>query len=590
MIARLTKSVLFLLILVPIVCPQSAQQPAGAVEEKKIQEERNRKALALIDEIAEETRALTLAENRIRIEIALCNLLWSRDEKRARSLFKEAATNLGELMSSNNTQDQDSLVDAQIAAQLRRDMVQIAARHDPRLALDFLRATRSEATEQRSSSRQPSQESQLEINIAAELAAKDPAEALIIGEASLKTGIDYQAFELFGRLEQSDKAVAQKFLGSMLNRIRTENFSRDGSEWYVVLELLGRWIEQSRNRSSLAAQRQPIDSPPPVLDDRSARELSGILIRSLLDNGPIQSGLHRFSPGRVSQVVQQLMMLMPDTVSAGQVVGLRKRIGELDLLTESQRGAWAKYQDLVQTGSAEALMEASKTAPPEIVANLVQNAVWKAFNAGDEEGARRIAESIADPRERAEMILNLDRQLFNRANEGQDLAAARTLLSRIPSVDERVRMMTQLATNAASKGDKPTALGLVREAEALVADRALNYSRLGSQLQIAQAYGQLDPTRQAAIIETAIDRLNELAAAASVLNGFDLDHYFKNGEFNIRSGNQMCSSIQELADCLGSIAFSDFDRARLLAELFQRREIRLMALLQIAQEALTSDN
>jgi hypothetical protein len=280
---------------------------------------------------------------------------------------------------------------------------------------------------------------------------------------------------------------------------------------------------------------------------------------------------------------------MPDTVSAGQVVALRKRIGELDLLTESQRGVWAKYEGLVQTGTSEALMEASKTAPPEIVANLVQNSVWKAFNEGDQEGARRIAECIADPRQRAEMVLNIDRQLINQASE-QHLAMARTLVSRIPTVEERARLMAQLAISAASKGDRAAALELVREGEMLVGNRALNYSQLGAQLQIAQAYAELDPSRQAAIIEMTIDRLNELAAAASVLNGFDLDHYFRNGEFIIRSGNQLCSSIQEVAECLWSMSLNEFDRARSLAERFQRREIRVMALLQIAQEALSSDN
>ena len=187
------------------------------------------------------------------------------------------------------------------------------------------------------------------------------------------------------------------------------------------------------------------------------------------------------------------------------------------------------------------------------------------------------------------MLVNLDRQMFNRANEKQDFGTARALLSQIPSVDERARMMAQLAMSAASKGDKATALALVREAEVLVGDRARNYSQLGSQLQIAKAYGQLDPNRQAAIIETLIARLNELAAAASMLNGFDLNQYFKNGEFIIRSGNPLCSTIQELADCLGSIGLSDFERARLLGGLFQLREIRVIALLQIAQAALGND-
>jgi hypothetical protein len=81
--------------------------------------------------------------------MTLIGPLWSRDEKRARSLFKEAAASLSELLSASNSQDPDSLNDAETAVQLRQEMVQTIMRRDPRLALDFLRATRSDSSEQR---------------------------------------------------------------------------------------------------------------------------------------------------------------------------------------------------------------------------------------------------------------------------------------------------------------------------------------------------------------------------------------------------------------------------------------------------------
>ena len=590
MTAQLTKSLLVLLILVPVVRPQSPNPSARAEEEKKIREERHKKALALIDEIVEETRAFKLPENRIRVEMTLTDLLWSRDEKRARSLFKEAAATLGELSLAIDSQGPDSLNQAHIPAQMRQEMLQIAARHDPKLALDFLRATRSPSSEERSSSGQSAREAQLEMSVAAELAAKDPGEALIIGEAALKNGIDYGAINLVSSLQSADKAAAQKFLGAILNRLRTEDFGRDGAPFYVVLELLGRWIESSRNRSSAAAQPQAADLPPPMLDDQSARELSGIVIRTLLDTGSSTFVLRRSSPQRLIEVVRQLTALMPDAVSASQVAAIRRRTAELELITEAQRGPWAKYQDLAQTGTADALMEASKTAPPEIRDNLVNNAVWKAFNEGHEDHARQLAENIADPRQRADLVLNIDRQSFNRASNQQDLATARTLLSRIPSMEERARLLTQLAVNATSRGDKPAALEFAREGETLLGYRAVNYAQMGAQLQIAHVYGQLDPKKQAAIVETVIDCLNELAAAASVLNGFDIEQYFRGGEFVISSGNSLSSWIQQLAGELGSIALDDFDRARALSERFQRREMRAIVLLRIAQEALRSDN
>ncbi|MEK6323024.1 MAG: hypothetical protein AABN33_15230 [Acidobacteriota bacterium] len=112
--------------------------------------------------------------------------------------------------------------------------------------------------------------------------------------------------------------------------------------------------------------------------------------------------------------------------------------------------------------------------------------------------------------------MNLDRQSFHRASEQQKLAEGRALLSRLPSLEERAGILTQLAASAAARGDKSTALQLLAEAQVLAGDRALSYSQLGVQLQIARAYEQLDFSKCSAIVDTAIDQVNELVAAASV--------------------------------------------------------------------------
>ena len=74
-----------------------------------------------------------------------------------------------------------------------------------------------------------------------------------------------------------------------------------------------------------------------------------------------------------------------------------------------------------------------------------------------------------------------------------------------------------------------------------------------------------------------------------VLNGFDLQ-YFTAGEFVINGGNSLSTMVHELAEELGSIARSDFDRAKSVSERFQRGEMRVTALLQIAQGALEDLN
>ena len=253
-----------------------------------------------------------------------------------------------------------------------------------------------------------------------------------------------------------------------------------------------------------------------------------------------------------------------------------------------QQGPWVRYQQLVQTGTADDLLEASKNAPPEVVNNLIQQAAWKALSQGDASHAREIVEKITNPQQRRDMMLNLDRQAFYRASDQQKLAEMRSPASRF-SLEERVGILCQMAGSASSKGDKSTALQLLGEAQALLGNRALSYPQLAAQLQIARLYQQLDSPNGAVIVGTAIEQLNELVAAAVVLNGFDLQQYFRDGEFIVSGGNQLSQIFMEFARGVGWVARTDFDHARLMAEQFQRPEMRVMASVQAVQGGLASD-
>ena len=162
------------------------------------------------------------------------------------------------------------------------------------------------------------------------------------------------------------------------------------------------------------------------------------------------------------------------------------------------------------------------------------------------------------------------------------------MLSRLP-VQEQAVLLAPLATSSLADGDKSAALQLLAEAQSLVGDRAQNYGHLQAQVHIAKAYLELDKNKSRAIVEIVIDRVNDLAAAALVLNGFDIQGYFRNGEFVIANGNPLNMMAQECGGILASSAQTDFDQVRSVAERFQRREMRLIALMHIVEAAITAD-
>lgn len=117
-------------------------QPAGQDAERSnaIEEQ----AYLLLDDVIAGTHSLKLPQNRSRLQITAAELLWKRDQTRARSLFLDAAANVVELQ--KQTRGGVDFDRHQSAVQLRQALVLTAARHNPELAYDLLQRTRPQKT------------------------------------------------------------------------------------------------------------------------------------------------------------------------------------------------------------------------------------------------------------------------------------------------------------------------------------------------------------------------------------------------------------------------------------------------------------
>ena len=272
---------------------------ADNAQDKKAREEREKKALALVDQIMQETDSLALPENRVRIYIALADGLWQRDAKRAVMLFRKAAASFVEIAAAVTTTERDYQERSQQTVQLRQEILQAATEHDPGLALDFFRATRPVLPGQ------PGFEAQLEMRLAVESAAKSPAQALAIGEDSLKLGVDYNAISLIYGLQAQDKQAAERFLQSLLSRLRSD-FTRSPAAPSVALVLLRSWADNT----SGSPERNASEISLTGLNETVARELCTLLFTSLDPAGTVDS--MQIYYGRNPGVFQQLKPLLPD--------------------------------------------------------------------------------------------------------------------------------------------------------------------------------------------------------------------------------------------------------------------------------------
>jgi hypothetical protein len=573
-----------------------AKKPDGtakAEEQEAAKKAREKKALTLLEEVIGEAGSLKSLENRMRIQAIAADLLWSRNEKRARALMSEAISNFTEFAGSVGAQCPECYAEIQGAIQMRGQLLQIIARHDPALALEFLRSSRLQTASQPSLERFVNQmETEQEQSLATAIAQRDPKLAEQMAEESMRNGLSYNLTSVVSQLRSKDIEAAQKLAAAILNRLQSENLSANLAAFNVAVGVV-RDLQVSQQDDDDEDQNSGSSANTP--GDRSANSAQAVLKLSDLQDlaKRIVAAALTISPSTVANyynaymsnlqsVMTQLEKLVPE-----QAATLGDKITAFKEQSDPNNRAWNEIQPLLQNGSVDAILDAAAKAPEAIRQQVYQQAAMKAEGQGDSTRARQIVnDKISDPGQREQMLAQLDRQSFQKASGESKLDEARAALSRIRSPEERASFLIQLSSQCLQKGDKKTAMQLADEAFSLFPARAKNYNQIGIQLQIAQAYEQLDPSRTAAILGPVADQLNSLIAAAAVLEGFDIQNAFHEDELTIQSGVSVAAMVNQYAGELSRFAEGDMDGAAAMAARLERPEVRTFARLTIARGIL----
>lgn len=572
-----------------------AAPPATSSERvSEAQAELEKNALGLLAEALKEAGGLKHVENRVRLQSVALALLWPRDKEAARALFDEAAAGVMALIAEADPSDPQFQNTRNLVTELRSQLVQVAAPHDAKLALDFLRRTRQPApfTYPNASYKQPDQELMLELSLAAQIAAQDPKQALRMAEESLSKGVSHNLPQVLQQLAAKDREAATSLAAQIIKKLRVEDVARDYEVSNVAIQLL----RQTRAEAAAA----PPDGPSSIvieqgrvianlhvnggftLEEGSRRQLVETLVAAALSSAPAQFA------GVSMNIANALVEAQPEIekYAPARAAALKRRALELESQYNPRGRAWREYQTVMQSGSIEALLEAAPKAPPEVSDQLYTSAAWKALGENNLERARQIAENIAHPETRARLLGEMERQFRMRAVEQGTIEDARQLVARISRVEEKVATLIQLSSTAMNRGDKTGARALLEEARAL-AGRGENSARFYALLSVAHAYALLDESAAFEIVEGAVDRLNELLAAAAVVDGFGQEA-FREGELATQGGYIWGEMIDRSAQALAVLAPKDFERARLATQRFQRTDARVLAELHLAQQILQS--
>jgi hypothetical protein len=599
----------------------AAPQPSTEEQEKE-KAEREKNAYRLLDQVIDEAQSLRLAENRVRVQIGAADILWDRNQARARSLFSMAAESVAELartqlaaitrrsngMAVPNGFNQQNLR----SYQLRQELVLTAARHDAALAYQLLAITKTSLPTQTTDDVRGyrvniTTDDGLEQALLSRVAALDPKLAAQNAEQMMEKGqFPFTMPQVIDQLARQDPDAAAKLADKVVKRLQTTNLLTNSTAGSLVQTML---ISGPRppGETADAASKQPPPSRgwPAILDQSTYVDLLSTAIDAALKATPVPNNQRGARPGigpgaRANQAPQpptdaqteqnnarrllgglQSMLPLVDQYLPSKASLLRQKMTELGMQPRPQMMQMPNGQN---ESTIDALVQAAASAPEQMQARIYQQAAYKALEEGDTDRARQIATDHLQSNARDAVMKRIDFREMSKKAETARIEDVRQAAARLQSDNEKLDLLIQVA-NDTQKSNPKLALQVLEDARQITNHRATGYDHFEQQLKVAHAFAAIDPARSFEVIDPGISHLNELLSAAAVLSGFEIN-MFRDGEMAILSGNGLTSTIGRYGQELALLARSDFERSEALAGRFQFPEARIMTRMAIVQGLL----
>ena len=538
------------------------------------------KAQALVAQAIDLFPQLHRPETRASFQMKAGLILWESDQKRAAKLFEQATQSINEFMAATDPSEQDYYESFRTAQNFRQESVNNLVGLDPELALDFLRSTRG-WTNPEGSTAQRRFDQQLESQLMAQLAVKDPRRSFQMAEDSLKAGVSDSLVAVVYQLSGKDQELASRLAHDIASKLQDERLLQNPPAGYLAINLLNIAHQPMRNRTTGSPQVSLLAS-----DD--IRDLFQKMVAEALAYDPPRTNYYDEKRNLAQQLISTLQRQPTDlqAYAGDKKAALDEKLNAVRSTGNQQQDAWAKYQTVINSGTPEAALESIGSAPDEMRSNLYEQLANKLTEAGDTERARSIiGDKISNPSQRQQALRNLDRNsIFAAVNKGRLDEAMRILTNMRPGQD-RVQLIGEVVTRIGPGLKRATVIGYLEQLGTMLdAGRASNSQYMFARLQLARAFGRFDVTRAFDLLDPLLDQLNELAAAAVTMNGFN-ERYYRDGELITSNGNALANVSGQMSMSLASLGLMNFERAKVDADRIGPLDIRLNAYLTIALQA-----
>jgi hypothetical protein len=612
-ISMLISRLIALLVIFSIVCVSgSAQFPLPLKkpdpEKEKAAAELEKNAVELLEQAVAETAALKLPENRALIYALAGDLLWTRDEKRARALFRSAGGEIIQVVNMKPEQSDSGLSEIEnrrVVSQrqadvfsLRQIILRTLAERDAEMALEILQTTRAPevAAEmqtyvmpvnapnpaQKQAEQAPvtrnfrvEQEIRLEQGLIARAAEQDPQKAAQKIRENMEKGFSLEIISALQKIYKKDAELAAKLFEEIIQKLLAADLTKPQTNMNFAVNLLRPYAFPPKE--NLNAKNQP----RLTMDEKSTRDIANKIADTFMKATTLNqlSALNYALP-----VLQKLAPVRAEQLKQKQAA-LRKQ-------APPNTRAYQFPSSLSDPNvTPEQLISEAGKAQPQMRGEFYRLAAQRAVASGDPEKVRALLQSQPDGKARNEALGFLNSNIALKLLQAGKTDEARRIIDQMPFGAAKAEQLVQLAVASYrlnTKESKENALRMMSEAHEMVKDYPEDKDETDGLVKVIAGFAVIEPERAFTMLAPVIEQANEVIGAQAVLARYNKQtRDFRDGEMIISTGfGALGAKVFRYGKELKLLAQHDFIRTRALIDQFRRDDVRLFARLFIAQSIL----
>ena len=247
-----------------------------------------------------------------------------------------------------------------------------------------------------------------------------------------------------------------------------------------------------------------------------------------------------------------------------------------------------QYQYAIANSPVDSALETIAKAPQDQREQLYLQLVNREASSGDTGRARQLIKLVPTPGQQRNALKNIDQQEIYRALAKGKVDQALTIISTFATPRERAAQLAQIVSQIGPGQKRANAINLLEQARAMLGTslQAPDQDHMNALFEIARAFARYDSKRSFEIVDPLIDQINDICTAARTMEGFGAEN-FSDEELNLQNGGNVAQEVLRLSQVLGTLAVTNFERAKAGADRLRLPEVRLKAYLEIAQQSIS---